>query len=105
MKKKVPAPKKAEAKASKKPASKKTAVIDNAAEEPVVEQPQEEAITEVVEAGEQVSTRSKGRDNSTLTYASTAFKKGPLVRRVISDHVAVSKGKMTYKQLKEAFPD
>ena len=73
---------------------------------PVSEQTQvEPAGEEVEEAGGQTATKSTGRDNSTFKYNGQDFKKGPLVRQIISDHVAASKGKITYKQLKEAFPD
>jgi hypothetical protein len=110
MKKKA-APQKAGAKTNKKPASKKAAVIDNTeetpslAEETTAEQPEVEAATEeVVEAGGQAAVKSKGRDNSTLTYAGEQFKKGPLVRRILIDHVAANKG-INYAKMKAAFPD
>ena len=100
MKKKQPAPKKVGAKAAKKPV-----VIDNATEQPAAEQPQVEAVTEVEKAGGQASAKSRGRDNSTFKYNGADYKKGPLVRKILTDHVAAAKGKMTCKQLKEAFPD
>ena len=99
MKKKQPAPKKAGAKAAKKPV-----VIDNATEQPTAEQPQVEAVTDVENAGGQASTKSKGRDNSTFKYDGADYKKGPLVRKILTDHVATNKG-ITYAKLKAAFPD
>ncbi len=71
-------------------------------EAPEAEQPVTE---ELEEAGGQTEPKSKGRDNSTFQYGGAEYKKGPLVRQIISDHVAASKGKITYKLLKEAFPD
>jgi len=99
MKKKQPAPKKAGAKAGKKPA-----IIDTVTEQPTAEQPQVEAVTEIEKAGGQASTKSKGRDNSTFKYNGADYKKGPLVRKILTDHVAANKG-ITYAKLKAAFPD
>ena len=99
MKKKQPAPKKAGAKAAKK-----TVVTDNVTEQPTAEQPQVEAVTDVENAGGQASTKSKGRDNSTFKYDGADYKKGPLVRKILTDHVATNKG-ITYAKLKAAFPD
>jgi len=113
MKKKQTAPKKTDAKASKKPASKKVAVNESASEETAstseespVDESQVEASTEleIPVEDEQLATKSKGRDNSTFKYNGADFKKGPLVRQIISDHVAANKG-ITYKKLKESFPD
>ena len=110
MKKKA-ALQKAGAKTNKKPATKKAAVIDNTeettalSEETTAEQPEVEAATEeVVEAGGQATVKSKGRDNSTLTYAGEQFKKGPLVRRILTDHASANKG-INYAKMKAAFPD
>jgi hypothetical protein len=106
MKKKVAA----KAPAGKKPSSKKTGkqkeevVSTESVETPVEEVVASTELEIPVEDEQTATTKSKGRDNSTLTYASEKFKKGPLIRRIISDHVAANKG-ITYKKLKEAFPD
>lgn len=108
MKKKVSAPKKTGAQATKKPASKKVAVIENASEEAASasEEPQVETSTEleIPVEDEQSATKTKGRDNSTFKYNGADFKKGPLVRQIVADHVTANKG-ISYKKLKEAFPD
>ena len=79
-----------------------TASEEPAAEQPAAERPAEE----VEEAGGQEEAKPKsGRDNSTFKYLTGEYKKGPLVRQIISDHVAATKGKISYKQLKEAFGD
>lgn len=96
--------------AGKKPSSKKAGkqkeevVSTESAETPVEEVATTSELEIPVEDEQTATTKSKGRDNSTFTYASEKFKKGPLVRRIISDYVAANKG-ITYKKLKEAFPD
>ena len=96
--------------AGKKPSSKKTGKQkEEVVSTETVETPVEEVVTSTeleipVEDEQTATTKSKSRDNSTLTYAGEKFKKGPLVRRIISDYVAANKG-ITYKRLKEAFPD
>ena len=73
--------------------------------ETAAEQPAETSNElEIPVEDEQKAAKSKGRDNSTLSYAGEQFKKGPLVRRILTDHVAANKG-ITYKKLKESFPD
>lgn len=100
----------AKAPAVKKPSSKKAG---KQKEEVVLTEPVETPVEEVVTSTEleipvedeqTATTKSKGRDNSTFTYAGEKFKKGPLVRRIISDYVAANKG-ITYKKMKEAWPD
>ena len=104
MQKKKQAPKKAKAKAGKKPASKKSIAETSSAASTSnsVEAPQS---TEA--SAEEANTRpvKKGRDNSVYIYAGAEYKKGRLVHKIISDHVAKAKGKMTYEQLRTAFPE
>ena len=68
------------------------------AAEPVSEKTQVETTDD-----EEVTTVSKGRDNSTLKFLGMDYKKGPLVREVVRKYV--EDHKPTLKQLKDAFPD
>jgi hypothetical protein len=56
------------------------------------------------EIDEKEVAKSTGRDNSKLKFNGQEYGKGPLVRAVIAQHVA-DNPKITYKQLKEIFPD
>lgn len=72
-------------------------------EQPVFEQTQ--VVNEPKDDEEEVEVvKSKGRDNSKFKFNGQEYGKGPLVRAVISQHVA-DNPKITYKQLKEVFPD
>ena len=84
-----------EMKLSIKPAPVEEAAAESAASSTETEIPVED---------EQTAAKSKGRDNSTFKYSGADFKKGPLVRQILTDHVTANKG-ITYKKLKEAFPD
>ena len=68
------------------------------AAEPVSEKTQVETTDD-----EEVTTVSKGRDNSTLKFLGMDYKKGPLVREVVRKYVEDHKPSL--KQLKDAFPD
>ena len=68
------------------------------AAEPVSEKTQVETTDD-----EEVTTVSKGRDNSTFKFLGMDYKKGPLVREVVRKYV--EDHKPTLKQLKDAFPD
>ncbi|WP_276131909.1 hypothetical protein [Polluticoccus soli] len=70
-------------------------------ENPVDEQKQE-AETEKPKVSFELPAPS--RDNSKYKFQGEEYGKGPLVRAVIGQYVADNPG-MTYKKLKEAFPD
>lgn len=53
---------------------------------------------------EPAETNSVGRDNSKFKFNDEFYGKGPLVRAVVAQYVA-DNPKVTYKQLKEVFPD
>ena len=100
----------AKAPAAKKPSSKKTGKQKG---EVVSIEPAETSVEEVVATteleipveDEQTATaKSKGRDNSTFKYDGADYKKGPLVRKILADHIVANKG-ISYAKLKAAFPD
>ena len=68
------------------------------AAEPVSEKTQVETTDD-----EEVTTVTRGRDNSTFKFLGMDYKKGPLVREVVRKYV--EDHKPTLKQLKDAFPD
>ena len=68
------------------------------AAEPVSEKTQVETTDD-----EEVTTVSKGRDNSTFKFLGMDYKKGPCVREVVRKYVEDHKPSL--KQLKDAFPD
>ncbi len=53
---------------------------------------------------EEAKPKPKGRDNGKFLFNGQTLGKGPLVRAVVSRHVADNPG-ITHDQLKEAFPD
>ena len=53
---------------------------------------------------EPVSKKSKGRDNSKYKFCGQFYGKGPLVRAVVAAYVK-DNAPVTYKKLKEVFPD
>jgi hypothetical protein len=76
-------------------------------EQPAFEKTQVEPLKEEGGEGEgeeKEVVKNKGRDNSKFKFNGQEYGKGPLVRAVIAQHVA-DNPKITYKQLKEVFPD
>jgi hypothetical protein len=53
---------------------------------------------------EQLPPTKKGRDNTKYTFNGNTYAKGRLVQEVVRQYVAGNKG-VTYKKLKEVFPD
>ena len=102
MKKKKPA-----APASKKTPAKKSAKKQKpeATETPTEQSPVETLVEEVSHTEPPITPDKKTRDNSVYVYQGAEYKKGRLVHKIISDHVAAAKGKMTYEQLRTAFPE
>jgi carboxylesterase type B len=99
--------KKAAVAASKKAPAKKSAKkqkpeATETASEPA---PVETVVEETSHTEAKVTPVKKGRDNSVYIYQGAEYKKGRLVHKIISDHVAAAKGKMTYEQLRSAFPE
>ena len=68
------------------------------AAEPVSERTQVETSDD-----EEVTTVSKGRDDTTFKFMGADYKKGPLVREVVRKYAEDHKPSL--KQLKDAFPD
>ena len=99
--------KKAAVAASKKAPAKKPAKKQKpeATETPVEQAPVETVVEETTRTEAKVTPVKKGRDNSVYIYQGAEYKKGRLVHKIISDHVAAAKGKMTYEQLRAAFPE
>ena len=98
--------KKAAAPVSKKTPAKKSVkkLKPKTTEAPVEQTPVETLVEETISTEAKVTTGKK-RDNSVYVYQGAEFKKGRLVHKIISDHVAAAKGKMTYEQLRTAFPE
>ena len=61
----------------------------------------EEPVTDIQTT---VTKKSAGRDNSKFTFNGEAYGKGPLARTVVAQYVKDNPS-ITYKQLKEVFPD
>jgi len=99
--------KKAAVAASKKAPAKKFAKKQKpeATETPAEQAPVETVVEETSHTEAKVTPVKKGRDNSVYIYQGAEYKKGRLVHKIISDHVAAAKGKMTYEQLRSAFPE
>ena len=99
--------KKAAVAASKKTPAKKSAKKQKpeTTETPAEQAPVETVVEETSHTESKVSPIKKGRDNSVYIYQGAEYKKGRLVHKIISDHVAAAKGKMTYEQLRTAFPE
>lgn len=88
--------------AAKKPAKKqKSETTEISAEQ----SPVETVVEETANTESKVTPSNKGRDNSVYIYQGAEFKKGRLVHKIISDHVAAAKGKMTYERLRSDFPE
>jgi hypothetical protein len=96
---------------SKKPSSKKAAAKKGAkisSEAPVVEEVVTTATTEIPVEDEQLATntKSKGRNNDKYKIAgdTQVYGKGRIIQAAVRKYVA-EHPKVTYKQLKEVFPD
>ena len=98
--------KKAAVAASKKAPAKKSSTkqTPETTDTPVEQAPVETVVEETSHTASKVTPVKKGRDNSVYIYQGAEYKKGRLVHKIISDHVAAAKGKMTYEALRAAIP-
>src|SRR5208282_3456378 len=100
--------KKAAVAASKKAPAKKSAKKQKpeATETPAEQAPVETVVEETARTEAKVTPVKKGRDNSVYIYQGAEYKKGRLVHKIISDHVAAAgKGKLSFEQLRSAFAE
>lgn len=79
-------------------------MVEESGQEETSEEEPEEQIEKLEKEIEEPVVKSNGRDNSKYKFNNQEYGKGPLVRTVVAKYVE-DNSPMTFKKLKEIFPD